>query len=232
MKPLIVLLSLFVAGQIALAEQDFELDDILSPNAIAEELGLPLVDDTPVSINSIEDINWREGVNVLREWPIVIWVNKAAAGATAQRIRFYYRGDLYIDDFVSTGRERWENPKKGEPYFSATPLGWFNPTRLVERHYSELWQTEMPFAVFFNGGIALHATHPPLYKDLGTRASGGCIRLTEANAERIFWIIMHEPRTSVPVFTRDGRIRKDKRGNIVHKRGSPTLIIVEDEPVR
>ena len=34
----------------------------------------------------------------------------------------------------------------------------------------------MPNAVFFIGGIAVHATGTSHYPELGTRASGGCVR--------------------------------------------------------
>lgn len=235
MKAFLLTLSLLFASHLfvsplAVADKNFELDDLISPNQIAAELGLPPVEDSLVSIQSVESISAREGVDILREWPIVIWVNKAAAGATAQHLKFWYRGRLYMDALISTGRERMETPKKGEPYFSSTPVGWFNPTRLVEDHYSELWQTNMPFAIFFNGGIALHATHLELYPQLGQRASGGCVRQREENAERIFWMVYHEPKTTVPAFTRDGKILRDRSGNIKRKRGSGTLIIVEDQP--
>ena len=42
----------------------------------------------------------------------------------------------------------------------------------------------MPFAVFFNGGYAVHATFER--KRLGTPASHGCVRLDPANAAEFF----------------------------------------------
>ena len=40
----------------------------------------------------------------------------------------------------------------------------------------------MDYAVFFNGGIALHSTSKAAYSKLGQRASGGCARLRYEDA--------------------------------------------------
>lgn len=205
------------------------LDDVMSPDDIALELGLPpQSEELILEIETVEDISRREGVDITREWPIVVWINKSDRGPTSQKMRVYYRGRLAMEALVSTGRERQEKAKNGKEYFSATPVGWFNPTRLVENHFSDTWQVDMPHAIFFNGGIATHATFPVLYPELGKRASGGCIRLRAEAAEWLFNLVKNEPRTTVPVFSRHGGLAKNVWGNIRKRHGSATLVIVED----
>lgn len=90
---------------------------------------------------------------------------------------------------VSTGRERWETPIEGDAYFSHTPTGRFNPTWLDYDHHSTLWDAEMPRAVFFDGGVALHCTVPSHYDALGTRDSGACVRQHCDNGSRLYdWV--------------------------------------------
>lgn len=75
---------------------------------------------------------------------------------------------------VSTGRKGFE-----------TPPGQFRPDYLDEMHYSSKYEdAPMPFSVFFNDGIAVHATTET--KHLGRPASHGCVRLDKANAETFF----------------------------------------------
>lgn len=75
---------------------------------------------------------------------------------------------------VSTGRKGFE-----------TPPGQFRPDYLDEMHYSSKYENApMPYSVFFNDGIAVHATTET--KHLGRPASHGCVRLDKANAETFF----------------------------------------------
>lgn len=75
---------------------------------------------------------------------------------------------------VSTGRKGFE-----------TPPGQFRPDYLDEMHYSSKYENApMPYSVFFNDGIAVHATNET--RHLGSPASHGCVRLDKANAETFF----------------------------------------------
>ncbi|WP_029074185.1 L,D-transpeptidase [Kaistia adipata] len=75
---------------------------------------------------------------------------------------------------VSTGRKGFE-----------TPPGQFRPDYLDEMHYSSKYENApMPYSVFFNDGIAVHATSE--IRHLGRPASHGCVRLDKANAETFF----------------------------------------------
>jgi len=78
---------------------------------------------------------------------------------------------------VSTGRKGLD-----------TPQGSFNPTWLDANHKSDEYEdAPMPYAVFFSGGYAVHATE--FTKRLGTPASHGCVRLSLENAQTFFNLV-------------------------------------------
>ena len=69
-----------------------------------------------------------------------------------------------------------------------TPEGAFKPTWLDVDHKSDQYEdAPMPYAVFFTGGYAVHATE--FTKRLGTPASHGCVRLSLENAETFFNLV-------------------------------------------
>jgi lipoprotein-anchoring transpeptidase ErfK/SrfK len=77
---------------------------------------------------------------------------------------------------VSTGRQGYR-----------TPTGAWNPTWLSRDHWSKTYDAPMPFAVFFTGGYAIHATDA--VAKLGQPASHGCIRLAKDNAAMFFELV-------------------------------------------
>lgn len=156
------------------------------------------------------------------EYPVVVYVNKAASGPLAQQIIVKHGGRVIFHEKISTGREKNEKPPSGRNYFSTTPTGFFTPTTLSRDHKSSLWDADMPYAIFFNGGIAIHQVPGSAVKALGTRASGGCVRAPEHVASRLFEIVEREGRGLVPVINRDGTVSKSRQ--VRYK----TLIVVED----
>lgn len=68
-----------------------------------------------------------------------------------------------------------------------TPTGVYRPYRLEKKWYSRKYGGNMPNAVFFRGGYAIHGTGA--VKRLGTPASHGCIRLHPANAAKLFALV-------------------------------------------
>lgn len=127
---------------------------------------------------------------------VVIVINKANRGAKKQSLDLYQNGNLIYSIPVSTGREQYEegsedptdkhSPTKG--YFTSTPTGYYTPYFLNIDHVSKQWKDAfMPYAVFFNGGIAVHQAPAGTEPRLGTRASGGCIRVPSRVAADIFW---------------------------------------------
>lgn len=85
-----------------------------------------------------------------------------------------------------------------------TPRGTFKPQWAARMHYSKKYDdAPMPHSVFFNGGVATHATYATGL--LGRPASHGCVRLAPANAATFF--------------------------NLVHKHGfASTRIVVHGSP--
>lgn len=78
---------------------------------------------------------------------------------------------------VSTGKTGFE-----------TPVGAFQPTVLSIDHKSKTYDNApMPFAVFFTGGYAVHATEA--VARLGKPASHGCVRLAPENAAVFFKLV-------------------------------------------
>lgn len=69
-----------------------------------------------------------------------------------------------------------------------TPVGTFKPQSMRVRHFSSLFNNApMPYSIFFHGHYAVHGTTD--IKNLGRRASHGCVRLHPANARVLFELI-------------------------------------------
>jgi lipoprotein-anchoring transpeptidase ErfK/SrfK len=152
---------------------------------------------------------------------VVIVVSKGTQTATV-----YHNGAQVNHFLVSTGRERWETAKSGRQYFTTTPTGWFAPKSYVRNHWSNTWDALMEYAIFFNGGVALHATTPNHYVELGQRASGGCVRMHKTNALWFWNLSMNDRTANVPYFTRSGQLLRNSDGSIKRHGASGTLIIV------
>lgn len=88
---------------------------------------------------------------------------------------------------VSTGRPGFE-----------TPRGTFRPNRMVADHYSQEYeQAPMPHAIFFNlKGHAIHGSFEPIGKPA---ASHGCVRLSPANAEKLFALVAQQKMANTKV---------------------------------
>lgn len=80
-------------------------------------------------------------------------------------------------------RYRWKVSTARKGY--VTPEGSWSAKWLSRDHRSRKYDNApMPYAVFFNGGYAVHATFD--LKRLGRPASHGCIRLHPENAAEFF----------------------------------------------
>ncbi len=119
--------------------------------------------------------------------PLLIYVDKAAG---AQTMHVFEKGVLTGSYPVSTGREVAESNYKNpnfETYCSSTPVGDFKPRTMNDLHLSNQWGgSKMYNAVFFKGGYAIHGVDDKYYDQLSSRASGGCIRLTQENSKKVF----------------------------------------------
>jgi lipoprotein-anchoring transpeptidase ErfK/SrfK len=205
--------------------------DIASPEEVAAELNLQVSTQPDVmQPASIREQNERAGVDLTELFPVVVVVNKSEIGPKAQTMKVYSHGLLKYEFPVSTGREQWEDAKSGRRYFSVTSVGWFTPTETFEKYYSQTWKAWMNNSIFFNGGLALHATTPEHFARLGHRDSGGCVRLHPKNAKLLWDLVLGEGQGNVPAFTWDGHLQKNRWGRMVYHHSWNTLIIIEDNP--
>lgn len=78
---------------------------------------------------------------------------------------------------VSTGRKGY-----------STPTGTYSAKWLSRHHRSRKYNNApMPYAVFYHGGYAVHATYDT--KRLGRVASHGCVRLAPEHAAKFFSMV-------------------------------------------
>ncbi|AVA21892.1 L,D-transpeptidase [Rhizobium sp. LEGMi198b] len=78
---------------------------------------------------------------------------------------------------------RWKVSTARRGY--VTPTGSYTAKWLSRDHRSKKYDNApMPYAVFFNGGYAVHGTYE--LKHLGRPASHGCVRLEPRNAATFF----------------------------------------------
>lgn len=237
MKLFITLLLFMTLAGLSLAQaqeipsEDY-LPDRISPAELSDEFNIPEAEtlwaDGFFNMMTIEDWNQKNNLDLTQAFKVVILINKSELGSTAQTAKVYYQGKLYGTYLVSTGRETLELSPSGKVYHSITPQGWFRPLRFSPNHYSQTWQAPMPWAVFFNGGIALHATTKNHYKELGKRASGGCVRLHYDDAKDLYHLIEGAGKAFVPAFTQSGKIIRDEVGFPRYRYDYDTLIIVEN----
>lgn len=87
---------------------------------------------------------------------------------------------------ISSGREGYR-----------TIRGSFRPQRLEKRWYSRKYGGNMPNAIFFHGGFAIHGTGE--IGRLGRPASHGCIRLHPANAARLFALVQKHGKSATRI---------------------------------
>lgn len=153
---------------------------------------------------------------------------------------------LLYDWPVSTGREELMPSPSGNMMGTDTPEGAFKLDRLrFYRDYtSRQWESPMPNAMFFdwrtNGrqsGLAIHGTDEAGEKELGQRASHGCIRLSAESARILFELIQDKYRGAVPVFqinpdsdtmSTAGALVRNVNGQVEMTRGYKVLVYIED----
>jgi len=107
---------------------------------------------------------------------------------SAQRMTVAVDGKSRYSWPVSTGTRGYE-----------TPTGAFRPFRMEEDHYSREWdEAPMPHSIFFtSSGHAIHGS--TAVRRLGSPASHGCVRLSPANAAKLFALVRAEGMNSTKV---------------------------------
>ncbi len=216
MKSFVLLLFLILPGLNAFANQD-GLDFLETEDESIIVHSMPLTDIEP-NLTAKDSDRFRAKV--------VAIINKSENYGGGQTLRVYQDGKIIYKWLVSTGREKLETAVSGKVYRTITPLGYFRPYRLVELHRSATWNSDMPYSVFFKGGVATHEGHN--LEKLGTRASGGCVRLSAESAKLFFELVKHTGISKVTEINRDGTDHLDETGLPVEIDAYNVLIIVEN----
>ena len=153
---------------------------------------------------------------------------------------------------VSTGKLWPGNNRAG-----LTPTGIFNIDERAQRHRRGWGSPGMYKAVYIDlhyssgrvSGVAMHGTTSNMYRRLGQPASHGCVRMTTANADRMWGLIHHpggatreaserwgevpryfasEPADSMAArqgYVRDGSVLYDAAGQELTKEGYRVLLV-------
>lgn len=210
-------------GKVKNVFHDCKYEEVDRPLIEFEKANTPKLADNITGGFSLDQVHEKPWI---RDFRYIVVVNKAERGPTAQTMRVYENGYLIINTKISTGREGFELKRKtqactGAPpasYWSNTPTGYYTPKFLSRDHESSSWDSDMPFAVFFDveNGLALHQVYPKYAKYLGSRASGGCIRQPEGTAEDLFTRIERTEGSSTPLVNKDGTPVLDAEGKIVY----------------
>ena len=217
---------------------------VSASTAFSQDSGI-VSDSRPVDVDVTFSENTFESQPWTKEFRYVIVVNKANTGKEAQTVKVYEYGQLISTQKVSTGRDAFE--KKGQNHskrdsWTVTPTGYYTPTFLSRLHKSSAYGgkfswltggTRMPFAIFFNGGIALHERPNGTEGKLGTKASGGCIRLPKGFAEELFQRVQETAGARNPRFNVDGTAKLDEAGKQMYatKDGYSTLVVVQNKVI-
>ena len=118
---------------------------------------------------------------------VVVIVNesdRSDKNPEGQTAKVYHKGELVHTFNVSTGSRKTKVTTSGRKYIAVTPEGFWRPKKAYKDYYSyTFFGATMPYAIFFNGGIALHGT--TTIDKLGERDSGGCVRFHPDDIEKI-----------------------------------------------
>lgn len=129
-----------------------------------------------------------------QEAAVIIKINKNPGRGKTQYLEVLKFGKPMGKFLISTGDPKrvvkLKNGKKKRS--SETPSGWFDIHGANRSAWSETYQSSMPYALFFQSGstsllaFAIHAH----YQVTGYRASGGCVRMKDADAAKLWSIVM------------------------------------------
>lgn len=104
---------------------------------------------------------------------------------------------VYID-----GRVEYEWPVSTARAGKYTPRGEWTPQWLSRHHRSSRYNNApMPWAIFYDGDYAIHATFDT--HRLGRPASAGCVRLHPDNAQLLFGMVQEQGLESLRVVVTD-----------------------------
>jgi hypothetical protein len=167
-----------------LPEVAFNQGDLAGPDELSE------AEDDGLDYESREYSYRATGpqIEVHKRKRVQIVVNKSMKERGYQYLQVKVDGSVVYDAPVSTAWER-EAKAKTRTYKAYTPVGQFFPDGMQEKRFSNTWQVWLKHVIRFSGGIWLHATTPDHFMELGSPASGGCVRVYPSDAEQIYRIV-------------------------------------------
>jgi lipoprotein-anchoring transpeptidase ErfK/SrfK len=106
------------------------------------------------------------------------------------------------------GNPRWRWPVSTGLRNYDTPSGNYKAFRMEREHFSKEWDdAPMPHSIFFTKkGHAIHGSFET--RRLGRRASHGCVRLSPANAARLYAVVEQQGVANTIVVVTDGRTKR------------------------
>lgn len=119
---------------------------------------------------------------------VQIVVHKSMKARGYQYMTVSVDGVVLLDLPVSTAWERTAAAKT-KTYQAYTPTGKFLPDGMQPKRFSNTWQVWLQYVIRFSGGIWIHATTPDHFTEIGSPASGGCVRLHLSDAERLYELV-------------------------------------------
>ncbi len=132
-----------------------------------------VVDSFLLATDTLTTINCKE-----KECLVYLEIDK-----TSQKLYLYLIGELKDSFLVSTGTAGAHET----PLISRQPAGpiltKYTSRKFPGGNYKGLGN--MPYAIFIQGGYAIHGTTPGNFAKLGNKASHGCVRLHPDNAKII-----------------------------------------------
>lgn len=138
------------------------------------------------------------------------------ADLSAMKLRVYQEGTQALEvPIVSKGRSGswWE-----------TPAGLYNIETKEETHFSSFGRVYMPWSMLFQGNFFIHGW--PYYKNgepVGEGYSGGCIRLSTEDAEKVFALA----KKGMPVLIFENPLENDPpaggKGNVSYELKKPEV---------
>lgn len=94
----------------------------------------------------------------------------------------------------------WDVSTGGRGY--STPRGTYQPQWFSRNHKSRKYNNApMPFAIFYDGGFAIHATFATGM--LGRPASHGCVRLHPDNARTLYEMVYEQGKADTYIVVQD-----------------------------
>ena len=122
-----------------------------------------------------------------------------AGGAAETKVAITVDKNAQLMTVAVDGVERYRWPVSTGLPSHETPNGSFRTFRMEEDHYSkEFDDAPMPHSIFFTKiGHAIHGTNS--VNRLGSPASHGCVRLSRANASKLYALVQERGRLNTTV---------------------------------